>query len=188
MTSDDPRSALLGRVVGYFLGGGHTDKSLRTIASEVGSSHRMLIYHFQSHEGLLAAVVDEVEARQRLILGTIASEPGDLETISRRFWRANASPELAPLVRLFFSLYARLLERGDLERAAAMVTSWLDPVVDILIARGAPPDQAQVFARLGLAVTRGLLLDLAATGDERAVNAAMDAYLAAIFASAAVSP
>lgn len=183
MTGIDPRVALLERVVDHFLAGGRTDKSLRTIASEIGSSHRMLIYHFESYGGLLAAVVDEVESRQRAALSTIALENGDLETISRRFWLKNASPELAPLVRLFFSLYAHLLENGDLERAAALVTAWLDPVVEIFVAHGAPAHRARVLARLGLAVTRGLLLDLAATGDRRAVDAAMDGYLKAIFRS-----
>lgn len=141
----------------------------------------MLLYHFHSHEGLLAAVVDAVEARQRSVLSSIAAEAGgDLETVSRRFWCACASPELAPLVQLFFGLYVRLLERGDVERASSMVTSWLDPVVDVLRAHGVPLERAQVLARLGMAVTRGLLLDLAATGDRHGVDAAMEGYLEAV--------
>jgi hypothetical protein len=41
-----------------------------------------------------------------------------------------------------------------------------------------PPDEARADARLGLAVTRGLLLDLLATGDAAAVDAAMERFTA----------
>jgi hypothetical protein len=38
-------------------------------------------------------------------------------------------------------------------------------------------ERARAGARLGVAVTRGLLLDLLATGDRAAVDAAMEAYI-----------
>jgi hypothetical protein len=41
-----------------------------------------------------------------------------------------------------------------------------------------PPDEARAEARLAIAVTRGLLLDLLATGDVDAVDAAMDRFTA----------
>ena len=41
-----------------------------------------------------------------------------------------------------------------------------------------PPEQARARARLGLAVFRGLLLDLVGTGDQTAVDAAFEAYAA----------
>jgi hypothetical protein len=41
-----------------------------------------------------------------------------------------------------------------------------------------PPDEARAEARLAIAVTRGLLLDLLATGDVDAVGAAMDRFTA----------
>ena len=39
---------------------------------------------------------------------------------------------------------------------------------------------ARAEARLGVAVVRGLLLDLLATGDREAVDAAMERYISAI--------
>jgi hypothetical protein len=41
-----------------------------------------------------------------------------------------------------------------------------------------PPEEARAEARLALAVTRGLLLDLLATGDADAVGAAMERFTA----------
>jgi hypothetical protein len=40
-----------------------------------------------------------------------------------------------------------------------------------------PPDEARALARLGVATTRGLLLDLLATGDRAGVDAAMRMFL-----------
>ena len=41
---------------------------------------------------------------------------------------------------------------------------------------GVPADVARTHARLGLAVTRGLLLDLLATGDRDGVEAALEVF------------
>jgi AcrR family transcriptional regulator len=173
----DARKALLAQVIDHYLTGGRTDGSLRSLAAAIGTSHRMLLYHFSSFEGLVDDVVDEVEARQRLALSGLATQSGDPRTLSRRFWQLNSAPQLAPLARLFFTLYARLLERGDSERAARLVDAWLGPATELLRVAGVPLPRARVLARLGLAVTRGLLLDLLATDDRRAVNAAMYAYI-----------
>jgi hypothetical protein len=43
---------------------------------------------------------------------------------------------------------------------------------------GVPPERATAYARLGLAVARGLLLDLLATRDRAAVDAAMEECIA----------
>jgi hypothetical protein len=45
------------------------------------------------------------------------------------------------------------------------------------MAYGLSREEARAHARLGIAVTRGLLLDLVATRDRKAVNAAMDAFI-----------
>jgi len=42
------------------------------------------------------------------------------------------------------------------------------------------PEDAAAEARLGVAVTHGLVLDLLATGDRSAVDAAMERYIAKV--------
>ena len=54
---------------------------------------------------------------------------------------------------------------------------WLDPVTEINVSLGIPRPMARAHARLGVAVTRGLLLDLLATRDVAAVDDAMDAFI-----------
>ena len=55
MTRAAPREELLGKAIGWFAEHGVGETSLRTLAEGIGTSHRMLIYHFGSREGLLAA-------------------------------------------------------------------------------------------------------------------------------------
>ena len=93
-----------------------------------------------------------------------------------RLWDRVASAELHPLERLFFELYARLLQQGRHDLAGQLVHGWLDPVAALLTERGVPPERAAALTRLGLAVTRGLLLDLLATGDRAGTDAAMRVY------------
>ena len=60
-----PRERLLESVIQHFAEHGLADQSLRHIAEAIGTSHRMLLYHFGSKDGLLLEVVRAVEARYR---------------------------------------------------------------------------------------------------------------------------
>src|SRR5919199_2429138 len=70
-----PREKLLAAVIGYVAAHGFSDLSLREVAAAIGTSHRMLIYHFGSREGLLVAVVQAVEAGSRGLLAELAADP-----------------------------------------------------------------------------------------------------------------
>ena len=70
------RDDLLRRAVEHFAVHGIGDTSLRSLAAGIDTSHRMLLYHFGSREGLLSAVVDAVESGGRATLaGELAGRP-----------------------------------------------------------------------------------------------------------------
>src|SRR3954453_9574443 len=96
------RDELSRRVVVDVAANGLGDRSLRDLAAAVGTSHRMLLYHFGSRDGLVAAVVDLVEADQRLAMAELAREATDPADLIRRLWRRVSAPEVLPFVRLFF--------------------------------------------------------------------------------------
>src|SRR6266568_327857 len=180
-TGGEPRQQLLERAIGYLTEHGIGDVSLRELAAALGTSHRMLIYHFGSKEGLLVAVVQEAENRQRRLLANLfGTETSDFAASARQFWRQLRSPELAPLERLFFELYGLALQgRGyALPILAGFVDSWIEPLLPALMAAGLPATQARAEARLGIAVGRGLLLDVLATGDVAGADEAYERYLA----------
>jgi AcrR family transcriptional regulator len=158
------------------------DASLRELADGISTSHRMLIYHFGSKEGLLAEIVATVEAGQRATLDALAAADAPPVVSLRAFWAGLADPAMHPQIRLFFTLVAQALQgRPGTERLrATLVEPWIEVVSAHGVRRGLPVDVARAQARLGMAVTRGLLLDLLATGDRAGVDAAMEAFLAAL--------
>ena len=95
--STGPKELLLERTIGYLAEHGVIDVSLRALAAAIGTSHRMLIYHFGSKDGLFVAVVRAVEARQRAAFSDLVVSSGDsLSDVARQFWRRLSDPALAP--------------------------------------------------------------------------------------------
>jgi AcrR family transcriptional regulator len=177
-----PRDRLLAAAVDYVVANGFSDLSLRELAAAIGTSHRMLIYHFGSKEGLLVAVIRSVEAAQREFFGQLSLTQPELAPGDgiRLMWRHFTDPQLAPHERLFFEIYAQALQGrpGTTGLLDDVVDAWIEPVAAYGIERGVPAEAARADARLGLAVIRGLLLDLLATDNRSAVDAALERYIA----------
>ena len=154
---------------------GIADLSLRELAAAIGTSHRMLLYHFGSREGLLVAVaraVEEAERARFLSWGMTAED-------ARRIWARLSDPALASAERLFFELYVQALlgRLGDKQFLDSTVEGWIAPVAAAMIEAGASEATARIDARLGMAVVRGLLLDLLATGDRDGVTEAFERFV-----------
>jgi AcrR family transcriptional regulator len=182
------RKRLLGAATAYFARHGTADVSLRTLAAAVGTSHRMLIYHFGSKEQLLVDVVRSMEDAQREALAALGAEHDPAGAV-RAFWRRLSDPALAPFERLFFEVYGQALQGRAWAKPLldGIVDDWVSAAVAQLRGGGLSPADARAEARLALAVTRGLLLDLLATGDRRAVTAAAERFFAR-YDGMAVSP
>lgn len=175
-----PRDRLLAAAIEYAQHNGVADASLRELAAAIGTSHRMLIYHFGSKEGLLVAIAAAVEEAQRVFLRQLAADPelGPADQV-RRMWRHLADPGLWPQERLFFELYGQALQgrpgtTGLLDDA---VGSWLTLSAEQAMRHGIPADTARADATIAIAVTRGLILDLLATGDRQRADAAVERYI-----------
>lgn len=180
MTDKGPRETLLEAAIDHVAHNGITDLSLRQLAEALGTSHRMLIHHFGSKEGLWVAIVHEVERRQRAILADLVpSADVPVADAMRAWWRHISDPALWPNERLFFELYGQAIQGRPhtVEMLDGIIDDWLEPAAEINVAYGLSREEARAHARLGIAVTRGLLLDLVATRDPEAVNAAMDAFI-----------
>jgi AcrR family transcriptional regulator len=124
------RSQLLDAAVEYAATNGIGDLSLRQLASALGTSHRMLVYHFGSKEGLLVAVVRAVEERQRAFLADLATD-ADLPPaeLGWRVWDRLADPAMWPYEKLFFEVYSQAL-RGRPHTTAMLdgvIEAWLRP-------------------------------------------------------------
>jgi AcrR family transcriptional regulator len=173
---ESARGRLLAAAVAIAMKGGIADLSLRELAATIGTSHRMLLYHFGSREGLLAAVTLAVEEAERATLHETAAIGTDE---ARQFWAHFSDPALWPQEQLFFELYVHALRgrpgtEGFLKH---VVTDWLEPLTAAIGQHGTDPQIAPAAARLSMAVTRGLLLDLLATQDTTGVTEAFELFL-----------
>jgi AcrR family transcriptional regulator len=185
----DSRADLLARIMEFAQREGLADRSLREIATGAGTSHRMLLYHFGSREGLLAAVVGSMEAQQRAAMTALAGTATSPAELMNGIWRQVSSPEVRPFVRLFFEVFALATrgepatrgdpaargEPGTAEVLPGLTSSWLADAAAVAERLGIESDPAML--RLGVAVSRGLLLDLLAGATEEEVNAAHDLFV-----------
>lgn len=186
-----PRERLLAAAIDHVATNGLGDLSLRELATAIGTSHRMLIYHFGSKEGLLVAIVQVVEEAQKHFLAEVAEDRSVTPAAAARaLWRRVSDPSLQANVRLFFELYGQALQGrpGTTGFLDDIVDSWVDPMTRYGVQRGLPPSEARADARLGVAVVRGLLLDLAATGDRAAVDEAFERFVSFYEGMGSVAP
>ncbi len=175
MATSQARERLLAAAVEQAMRGGIADLSLRELSAAIGTSHRMLLYHFGSREGLLVAVARAVEEAQRAAVPGWGTTPAE----ARRGWQHFSDPKLWPQERLFFELYSHALlgrpgTEGFLETA---IEPWITYIAAAMTEAGADPATARTDARLAVATVRGLLLDLLATGDREGATEAFERYL-----------
>lgn len=180
MEQATPRQTLLEAAIAHVAEHGLGDLSLRALAGELHTSHRMLIFHFGSKEQLWTEIVHAVERRQRDQLAALVPDPiRPTAEALWTWWKHISDPALWPSERLFFELYGQALQ-GRPHAAAfldGIVGDWVEPIAQAGVAAGVPEAVAHTHARLGVAVTRGLLLDLLATGDVDRVDEAMGAFI-----------
>ncbi len=171
------RENLLEAAILYIANHGLSDMSLRELASEIGTSHRMIIYHFGSRQGLVAAIVESMERQQRDALAQIAQNNTTTRDVIEAQWAHLSDPAMRPFVCLFFEVLSLALhERPGTESfVASMTTPWLDLGDKIVQQLGLQTRRDDV--RLGVAVVRGLLIEVAATGDLAAPTASLNRFL-----------
>jgi len=175
-TTASPRQEeLLERAYRYALQNGVADMSLRPLAAAVGSSPRVLLFLFGSKAGLVQALLDRARRDELALLDRARSASAgerDLLTVAAELWGWLAAEEHRGLLRLWVEGYGRSLLDPDGPWggfARATVTDWLELLGEL------PGDAAE--RTLILAVLRGAMLDLLATGELGRVSAAVDRQL-----------
>jgi AcrR family transcriptional regulator len=183
MTAVRPDSArkrqLLDAAYDYVMERGLTELSLRPLAEAIGSSPRVLLFLFGSKDGLVQALLDRARADELALLADVETN-GGLAEVGRRVWRWLAHPDHRRLLTLWAEGYARSLVNPAgpwADFARRTVQDWLN-----ILAAAQPPRHRRtargvVERTLLLAVLRGALLDLLATGDTERTTAAVNAHL-----------
>jgi AcrR family transcriptional regulator len=168
-----PRERLLDQAVQYTLERGLTTLSLRALAKPLGTSARMLIHHFGSRDGLIAAVLAALEQRMAEQLARLGSN-GVEETL-RVLWRSLDAEPAAPLLRATYEIWGRALIcpnefQGFLQGAVAV--PWRTVVRDGFVRKGHRKRDAEVRTTLIVGALSGLQMLKLSGADPAEVDAA----------------
>jgi AcrR family transcriptional regulator len=167
--------ALLARIIDDVAVHGLGDRSLRDLAAAVGTSHRLLLYHFGSRAGLVQAIVVNIEASQRASFAELVTSVASTGELIRALWKQVSAIEVRPFVRLFFELASYVDPHGE---PIALTAPWLADSKAATKQLGITFDPVEV--RLGIAVVRGLLLDVLA-GQHRQATASLERFIATMW-------
>jgi AcrR family transcriptional regulator len=176
------REALLELAYRYVLEHGLVDVSLRPLAAAVGSSPRVLLYLFGSKDGLVRALLARARAEEVALLDELARRDGaaDLPAVAAALWQWLSAGEHRALLTLWVEVYGRSLVDPDgpwSGFARATVEDWLALLAACQPSGRRDSDAARAQRTLVLAVLRGALLDLLATGEHARVTAAVQEQL-----------
>ncbi|MGW4650824.1 TetR/AcrR family transcriptional regulator [Kitasatospora sp. NPDC004289] len=176
------QTELLEAAYRYSLRHGLNDLSLRPLAEAIGSSTRVLMFLFGTKDGLVRALLERAREDELELLAELRrpERPVGLAEAARGVWSWLAAEEHRPLLRLWAEAYARSLVNPDgpwAGFARSTVTDWLDVLADCQPAAERDTEEGAVRRTLTLAVLRGALLDLLATGDEQRVGSAVHRQL-----------
>lgn len=176
------RAEIVEAAYAYVLDAGLAGASLRPLAEAVGSSTGVLRFLFGSKDGLVAAVLDRARADE---LAALAAVPAgaDLGAVTRTTWRWLSAPEHRGLLRLWVESYAASLQDDAgpwAGFAAATVRDWLAVLARAQPAAVRTTSAGRAQRTAVLAVLRGAMLDLLATGDRARTTRAVEQVLAAL--------
>lgn len=190
-TGDQPsarESELLDAAYRYVLEHGMSGLTLRPLAAAIGSSPRVLLYLFGSRELLIRAILARARRDELVFLGDMESldtdDRLDMFHMARTLWSWLSVPQRRPMLALWVEAYGNSVSDPDgpwADFAHTTVTDWLAVLQSERSDRNFPDSQST--ATSVLAVIRGALLDLLATGDADRVTRAVDAALTALDAS-----
>ena len=168
---------LLERAYAYSLTHGLGDLSLRPLATAIGSSPRVLLFLFDSKDGLIRALLARARADELDLLRRIQDQhdvPPGLDVVARELWTWMSAAERRPLMTFWVEAYGRSLVAPEgpwSDFARSTVDDWLE------LLKTSAPDEPEARRTAVLAMLRGALLDLLATGDLNRTTAALEDYL-----------
>ncbi len=170
------RERLLDACTDHALEHGLPDR-LGPLAAATDTSTRMLIYHFGTRDQLLREILGEARRRQLEVFTDLlrvrAGEPYPV-TLGNA-WSAMTGPPGRPYLQMFGRLHDTAGEPHWPGFRRTATTDWLAPLEAGMATLGRPE-----LATVVLAVIRGLLQDLDATGDAARTDRAFRDFLGTI--------
>lgn len=153
---------MLERAADRILERGLIGVTLRPLAAAIGTSDRMLLYHFGSRDALISAVVDKVSNRSMAAIQALPAAHGVRAGINR-LWAAYQTKPLNACLSLYCQAAASGLLGMEpyLSDARASNERWAGMLRDYLERCGASPDTVFRIVAMVDSALYGFHLDLA---------------------------
>jgi AcrR family transcriptional regulator len=172
------RAELLDAALHYLVESGVANASLRPMAAALGTSPRILMFHFESKEGLLQSVLEELSTRLQASLRALAStqEPATRAPPLRRFWLwANREENFACFRLLYEAQIVALQNPRVYGRYLKNVSAtWQAAALPLM----SPSLGDRTMVSLCIAVFDGLMLERMSGGDQKGLTRALDRFIA----------
>ena len=156
------RDELLDQVTDHVLVQGLIGLTLRPVAAAIGTSDRMLIYHFGSRDSLVSAVVARSGARAVAAVDALPGAPSVRAAVNR-LWASYDAEPLNSCLDVYVQAAATGLFGSEpyLSEARASNDRWAAALRDYLVRSGAPPRRVARIVTLVDSALYGFHLDLA---------------------------
>lgn len=163
------RDELIESATDHVLEHGLIGLSLRPLAAALGTSDRMLIYHFGSKDELIVAVLAAANERSMAMIRTIPPA-SSVRQVILDLWSRCAEPDLKACQRMYVEAASLGLFGREPYVTAVRESNevWLAAMAAQLRASGESALRAPRLAALVNAAFNGLFLDLPLGGDEAA--------------------
>jgi len=187
------RAELLDKIVDELLVSGAGDLSLRPLAERVGTSARLLIYHFESKEQLIADALAEARRHIQVSLGARAAEvkPQSLRALVMMWWDWATEATNQRYFRLLFevdglAMFNRVSFSDEAKRAnSAAWTHLIQGAAKTLSLEGS---LFAAHSTLIMCTFSGLLQEFLSTGDRKSTTGALRALLDLVAADTSPPP
>lgn len=177
------KKELLDAALNYLMEHGVANVSLRPMAAQLGTSPRILMFHFKSKEELLQEVLQELHSRLQISLTKMASTDAGPHRVAplKRFWQWAIRKENFPRLRLLYEFqivaaqnpaeYGRYLKKTS--------SDWHAITLGVL----SPSTRSDAMATICIALFDGLILELMNGGDQKQLTQALDHFISIASAS-----
>jgi AcrR family transcriptional regulator len=154
------REALAEAATDYVLENGIAGLSLRPLAAALGTSDRMLLYHFGSKDALVAGVIERSNSRSVAAMEAIPAARSPRAAVSA-LWQVWQETTVARCLRVYAQTAALGLLGQEPYLSAARRSNelWGAAVADLMARSGVPARRARRVARMVDATLFGLSLD-----------------------------
>jgi AcrR family transcriptional regulator len=165
LLDDSKASEMLPAIVEIFRKRGPESFALGAIAEELGTSSRMLIYHFGSRDELLGRVMKLV--RRDTISFLEDPPPRGIDEAIEKWWSYYVHQGHLSDMQLFFHISVRRSEEPSrfTDFASTAVDGWVQYFAHAIEMEGKSAEFSRTLGRLVIASMRGIIVDYLITND-----------------------